>query len=79
MPDVEVSFATSGLDFAELEGIPFAEVLAVIELVTGGEVRETVATEVGTLAFVPFTNNPACVVPFACFPTGSFACDDVVG
>ena len=79
MPDVEVSFATLGLGFADLEVIAFAEVLAVLELITGGEVRETFATAVGTLALVAFTNNPVCVVPFGCFPTGSFLCDDVVG
>ena len=57
-PDEEVTFATPGLAIDELEVVAFAEVLPVIELVNGGEVRETVATAVGTLAFVAFTNNP---------------------
>ena len=58
VPDVEVSFATSGLDFAELEVVAFAKVLAVFDLVAGGEGRETFATAAGTLALVTFTNNP---------------------
>ena len=58
VPEVEVSFATPGLAFAELEVVPFAEVLTVIELVTEGEVRQTFPPAVGTLAFVTFANNP---------------------
>ena len=57
-PDVEVSFATLGLGFAKLEVVAFAEVLAVVELVAGGEGRETFATAVGTLALITFSNNP---------------------
>ena len=48
VPDVEVFFATLGFAFAELELLAVAEVLAIVELITGGEVRGT--TAIGTLA-----------------------------
>ena len=77
VPDVEVSFATLGISFAELEVVAFAEVFAVVELITGGEVRGL--TAVGTLALIAFTSNPVCAIPFVCFPTGFFPCEDDVG
>ena len=58
VPDVEVTFATLGLAFAELEVVTSAEVLTVVELVTEGEVRENFPAAVGRLASVALANNP---------------------
>ena len=58
VPDVEVTFATPGLGFAELEVIAFAKVLTVMKLVTEGEVRGTFLTAAGLPAFGAIAHNP---------------------